>query len=106
MRGGCRDPGSEVVGCAGSVAFEAQEVFAGHEDRFDPLPDRRQADARVGLVLASWSHDQAAELADGVFELLAGVALVADDRFAAGERPRQQGQGDFALRAIRGDQWP
>ena len=56
-----RDPRPEVAGGAGSVAFEAEEVFAGEEDRFDSLPDRRQLNAAVGLVLAGGSHDQAAE---------------------------------------------
>ena len=27
---------------AGAVAFEGEEVFAGPEDRFDPLADRRE----------------------------------------------------------------
>ena len=49
----CGDPRSEVAGCSGSVAFEAEEVFAGEEDRFDPLPDRREMNARVGLVFAA-----------------------------------------------------
>ena len=40
------------------------------------------------LVFAGGPHDQAAELADGLFELAAGVPFVADDRLAAVEGPR------------------
>src|SRR5664279_5105316 len=45
--GGERDePGAqadaEVRECAGAVSFEGQQVFAGPEDRFDPLTDRRE----------------------------------------------------------------
>ena len=39
----------EAVEGAGAVAFEGEEVFAGPEDRLDPLTDRRQVRA-VGRV--------------------------------------------------------
>jgi hypothetical protein len=73
------------------VAFQCEQVFAGEEDRFDPLPDRSELNASVGFVLAGWPDDQAAELLDGVFELGSGIALVADDRLAAFEGPGEQG---------------
>lgn len=46
--GECEEPGcdawEEVAWRAGAVAFEQEEVFAGPEDRLDPLPDRREMD--------------------------------------------------------------
>ena len=39
------DAGSEAVEGAGAVAFEGEQVFAGLEDRFDPLADRREVRA-------------------------------------------------------------
>ena len=44
----------------------------------------------VGGSSAWWSQHAGAEHVDGVGELAAGVALVADDRFAAAECARQQ----------------
>src|SRR5439155_15120463 len=41
---------------------------------------------------------------NSVGELAAGVALVADDRFTAGERARQQRQRDLALGTVGRDQ--
>ena len=55
----CCDPGSEVAWCAGAVLFEAQEVFEGQEDGFDPLPDRGEMDAWLGLVFAGGTDDEA-----------------------------------------------
>src|SRR5438552_3160923 len=84
------DAGSEVAGGAGAVAFERQQILEGDEDRLDPLPDGRQVNVSVGLVFAGGSDDQAAQLADGLFELVSGVSLVADDRLATGERSGKQ----------------
>src|SRR3954469_22521364 len=98
------DAGAEVVGGAGSVAFEAEQVFAGDKDGFDSLPDRGEVDAVVGLVLAGWSDDRGAEFGDGVSELAAGVAFVADDGFAAVEAAGQQRQRDLAFGAVGSDE--
>ena len=56
----------------------------------DSIRCRIGARGRPGLRLglARWSQDDRAELADGVGEVAAGVALVADDRLAAGECAR------------------
>jgi hypothetical protein len=56
------------------------------------------------LVLAARSQDERTEFGDGVFELAAGVALVADNRFAACERARLQGQSDLPLGAVGGNE--
>src|SRR5574339_317842 len=74
----CGDAGAEVAGCAGAVSLEVEQVFAGQEDGLDSLADRGEVDAGGGLVLAGRSGDGGAELVDGVGELAAGVALVAD----------------------------
>ena len=100
----CCDPGSQVGWCSGAVVLEAQEVFEGEEDGFDPLPDRREMDACVGFVFAGWPDDQAAQLADGLFELAAGVALVTDDRLAAVERPREHRQRDLTFGTVSRDE--
>jgi hypothetical protein len=99
-----RDSGSQVSRGAGAVVFEAQEVFEGEEDGFDPLSDRREMDAFFGFVFAGRPHDQAAELADGLFELSAGVALVTDDRLASLERPGEQRQRDLAFGPVSRDE--
>ena len=72
------DAGSEAVEGAGAVAFEGEEVFAGLEDRFDPLPDRGEVGPAGGFVFAAGPDDRGVEFGGGVFELAAGVALVAD----------------------------
>ena len=56
------------------------------------------------LVLPGWSEDGGAEIGHGGRELVAGVALVAEDRLAACERARQQGQGDLPLGPVSGDE--
>src|SRR2546423_2881392 len=47
------DAGGEAVEGAGAVAFEGEEVFAGLEDRLDPLADRCQVWSAGGLGLAA-----------------------------------------------------
>jgi len=46
------DPCPQSVQAAGVVAFEAQAVFEGEEDRLDPLSDPREDGTMAGLVLA------------------------------------------------------
>src|ERR1700685_1484675 len=92
------DAFSEALEGAGAVAFEGEEVFAGPVDRFDPLPDRGAVWALSGLVFAAGSDDGGVEVADAVGEVAAGVALVAEDCFAAVALAAfEQCQSDFAL---------
>jgi hypothetical protein len=46
-----------------AVAFEGEQVFAGPEDRLDPLPDRGEVGALSGLVLAPRSYDRRVQMA-------------------------------------------
>src|SRR5574338_791677 len=85
------DAGAQAVQAAGGVAFEGEQVFAGVEDRFDPLSDWGEVGAAVGLVFAAGPDDRRLEVSRGLFELAAGVAFVADDgegtvRIEAGEQ--------------------
>ena len=48
-----QDAFSEALEGAGAVAFEGEEVFAGQEDRLDPLPDRGEVWSLAGFVFAS-----------------------------------------------------
>jgi len=78
------DTGTESVQAAGVVAFQAEAVFERPEDALDPLTDRRQVRAAAGFDLASWAqHRRAEALRGGPFDVLAGVALVGNDRLAA-----------------------
>ena len=84
------DAGAEAVQAAGAVAFEGEEVFAGLEDRLDPLPDRRQVRLGSAFVFAARPDDRRGEFGAFALEVAAGVALVADDgqvavAFATGE---------------------
>src|SRR3712207_4759985 len=90
---------------AGAVAFEREQVLARPEDRFDALADRREMRVVAGLVGASWAHDRGSAAADGGGESAAGVALVAEQRFAtAAPAALQQDQPDVALVDLRGRQ--
>ena len=46
---------------AGAVAFEGEQVFAGPEDRLDPLPDRCEVRAVSGFVFAAGANDRGVE---------------------------------------------
>ena len=86
---------------AGAVAFECEEVFAGPEDRLDPLLDRRQVRSLAGFVFAPRADDRGVEFADGLGECAAGVALVAEQGFAAGSvAAGEQLEADFTLVAF------
>ena len=76
------------------MAFEGEEVFEGVEDRFDLLADGGEPGAGSGFVCAGWADDGRSELFDGVFEVFAGVAFVADDCFAAVDCAGDQLQRD------------
>src|SRR5215211_3111955 len=98
------DADEQVVWCAGAVPFEGEQVFAGPEDGLDPLPDRRQVRPALRFAASRRADDRRAKAGDGVGEVAAGVAFVADDRFAAAECLRQQLERDVTLRPVSGDQ--
>src|SRR5215207_794310 len=79
------DADEQVVWCAGAVPLEGEQVFAGPEDGLDPLPDRRQVRPALRFAPSRRADDRRAKAGDGVGEVAAGVAFVADDRFAAAE---------------------
>src|SRR5579884_1939287 len=86
---------------AGAVAFQGEQVFAGPEDRFDSLPDRCEVRASTGFVFAAGADDRGVELVDSLSELAAGVALVAEERFAAVALTElEQFETDLALIAL------
>src|SRR5271165_1308997 len=68
----------DAVEGACAVAFEGEQVFAGPEDRLDPLPDRCEMGSLPGLVFAAGPHDRRVKVADSLCERAAGVALVAE----------------------------
>src|SRR5215212_1458019 len=74
------DADEQVVWCAGAVPLEGEQVFAGPEDGLDPLPDRRQVRPALRFAASRWADDRRAKAGDGVGEVAAGVAFVADDR--------------------------
>jgi hypothetical protein len=87
------DSGCEAVEGAGAVAFESEQVFAGLEDRLDPLRDRCEVGAAAAFVSAT-ARDSGGEL----FDLAAGVAFVADHEQVPGVTAAlQQGEADIAL---------
>src|SRR5215218_10900607 len=98
------DADEQVARCAGAVPFEGEQVFAGPEDGFDSLPDRREVRPALRLAASRRADDRRAKAGDGVGEVAAGVAFVADDRFAAAERLRQQLERDLTLGPVSGDQ--
>jgi len=92
------DSFSEAGEGAGAVALEGEEVFAGPEDRFDPLADLAESGAVLGFVFAVGTDDPRAELVDLGGELAAGVALLAEQRLAtATVAALEQYQRDVAL---------
>src|SRR2546428_14096236 len=76
--GGCEgeealaDAGAEAVEAAGAGGFEGEQVFAGVEDRFDPLSDRGQAQPGLGFAFAGGPGAQRGRLACGECGLRAG----------------------------------
>src|SRR3954469_22204836 len=92
--------------CAGAVAFEGEQVFAGPKDRLDALADRRQVWPMAGFVFASGAHEGGVALADGGGERAPGVALVAQQRLAAvAPAALQQHQSDVAFVELGGGQF-
>ena len=92
------DAGAEAVEGSGAVAFEGEQVFAGVEDRFDPLADGREVRPMSGFVFAVGSHDRGVELGGGAFELAPCVAFVAEHEQVPGSLAAlQQGEANVAF---------
>src|SRR3954469_3805040 len=70
---------AQLVQDAGAVAFEAEDVLGGEEDRFDALADRREVRSASGLVLAARPVDLCVRRAQVGLELAPAEVLVADD---------------------------
>src|SRR5215210_7333133 len=69
---------------AGAVPFEREQVFAGPEDRLDPLPDRCQVSALVpGSFLRRGRMIVASRSATASAKSRPAVAFVAEQRLAA-----------------------
>src|SRR5512143_667965 len=66
----CAEAHAEVGEGAGAVAFEGEDVFAGVEDRFDSLADRRQVRRAAFLVFASGRMILASSAASSVSKSL------------------------------------
>src|SRR5215212_6030132 len=98
----CLDAGAEPVQGSGAVAFEGEEVFAGLEDRLDPLSDRCEVRSAGGFVFAAGTNDRRLERGCGVFELASGVALVAEHvQVPAAWAALEEGEADVALGCLR-----
>ena len=83
---------------SGAVAFEGEQVFAGPEDRFDPLTDRGEVRSLSFLVFAAGANEGGVEQLDLGGELASRVPLVAEQRFTAGASAAiQEHQADLAF---------
>src|SRR5579871_4538470 len=92
------DSFSEAWEGAGAVAFEGEQVFAGPEDALDALADRREVRPVAGLVFAARTDERCVTARDTLGEVAAGVALVAQERFAAvASDAVKEPQADFAF---------
>src|SRR5215212_8564151 len=63
------EPDAELVQDAGAVAFEAEDVLGGVEDRFDALADRGQVRSASRFVLAARAMDVRVERSEVGLEL-------------------------------------
>jgi hypothetical protein len=72
----------ESFGGAGVVAFEAELVFQGPDDRFDPLtqPGREHFGRWFAFVIAGGTDERVSQGGGGFFDPGAGEAFVAHDR--------------------------
>lgn len=101
------EPDAQLVQDAGAVAFEAEDVFGGEEDRLDPLADRREVWSAALLVLAARAVDGRVERAQVGLELAPAEVLVADDdQYLTGLAlaARDHLQADGLLIDLRGGQ--
>src|SRR5918999_287421 len=96
------DAGAEAGQGAGAVAFEPELALAGPEDRFDALADVPER-AEAGLLVAPVGAQQARSLrGDEALEVVAGEALVGDDRVTGQRHPFEQLLGDLTLGGVGG----
>jgi hypothetical protein len=58
------DPFAESGEGAGAVAFEGEELFAGPEDRFDPLADGREMRPCSAFVLVARADERGVRFGD------------------------------------------
>jgi hypothetical protein len=94
--GECGESGAEAhaeIGEGpGAVAFEGEDVFAGLEDRLDPLADWREVRTLADLVFASRAHDRRVERGQLGLEFLTAEVLIAlSARLVANIRPPSGG---------------
>src|SRR5437588_140606 len=66
---------AQLVQDAGAVAFEAEDVLGGPEDRLDPLADWCEVRSAAFLVLAARAVDRGVERGEVGFELSAAEVL-------------------------------
>jgi len=93
-----QDAFSQAGEGACAVAFEGEDVFAGPEDAFDALTNRCEMRTLAGFVAATRPDDRGVQVADGLREGAAGVALVAEQGLAAvAPAAREQLQRDASL---------
>lgn len=74
------DANTQVVKGASAVALEGDDVLSGPKDRPDPLADRGEVNAVVGLVLSRRPDNGGVELVDCRGESATRIALVTDDK--------------------------
>lgn len=83
------------------MAFEAELVLQGPDDRFDPLtqPAWEGVGRWCRFVVAGWADQQVSQVGGGFFDAGSGEALVTRDRAgpAGGWVDMQQVQGLFTF---------
>lgn len=103
--GECGEPGAqtdaEVVQCACAVSFEGEDVFAGPEDRFDPLADRGEVRTVAFLVFAAGPQDRRVEFGQFGLEVAAAEVLIADQDVSPARAGARSGRASAGTRASR-----
>src|SRR2546430_5988260 len=93
----------EQAGRGAGVVLESKLALERLHDRLDPLADEADRRARsLGLVCPARAQDDRAERGDGLLELFAGEALVADHELALKRLALEQDKRRLALGRIRG----
>src|SRR5512132_3838793 len=97
---GAPDPGA--LDGVGAVAFQAELVFEGVDDRFDPLADAAQVAEPGGLIGPVGADQPGVQVGDGLCEPAAGQPLVGPDDHAGPQHLLagglvQQALGDLAF---------
>src|SRR3990170_1478696 len=98
------DAGDEALQGAGAVSLERELVLAGVEDRLDPLPNPSERAEAGFLVTAVGTQHARSVRVDDLLELLAGEALVDDERLTGLERPLEEPERALALGRVGGGQ--